>query len=237
MYFYLFLQCIGMMMASPLLCWNIIVIIVWMQGAHGYHSLLSQAQRIDELEIKFIRDRKHVWEDIFNLSSAVRKIENQLNSTPGEMLNHDEKPSTNYTITGDEAAKLCTERFEYLKNDFRKEKFLNIRTRRSVEKLNTALEFLQQHADRTEKETEDMNVVLEHISHTMDTSVNTLGLLQEIVTNVKDVVNEDKLDRVRPKSCLELLQRGLDVSGLYHIYPGTWTKSIEVHVITRILAN
>ena len=224
-------------MAPRPLCWKIIVIILWIKGCCGYDTAFRQAQRIDELEIKLIRDRKHVRQDLFNLRLTVMEIEKLLNVTLGEALNHDDEPSTDDTNTVEEAVKLCTERIEYLKNGFRKEKFLNARTRRSVEKLNTALEFLHQHADRTEKETKDMNVVLERFSHTMDTSVNTLGLLQEIVTNVKDVVNEDKLDRVRPKSCLELLQRGHDVSGLYHIYPGTWTKAIEVHVITRILAN
>ena len=223
-------------MAPRLLCWNIIVIILSIKGCCGYDTAFSQAQRIDELEIKLIRDRKHVREDLFNLRRTVMEIEKLLNGTLGEALNHDDEPSTDDTNTVEEADKLCTERFEYLKNGFRKEKFLNVRTRRSVEKLNTALEFLQQHAGRTGKETKDMKVVLEHISHTMDTSMNTLELLQDIVTNVKDVVNEDKLDRVRPKSCLELLQRGHVVSGLYHIYPGTWTKSIEVHVVTRIVA-
>ena len=52
--------------------------------------------------------------------------------------------------------------------------------------------------------------------------------MTDAINEVKSLLNNYMQSVSRPKSCSELLQRDHTTSGLYKVYPGTWTEGIQV---------
>ena len=237
------------MAAIHQLSWNTILVLSCVQGFQTY-NIERQAQRIDDLEFKLLTEGHQRRADIFDLRKIIETLEMRLNDLEGEFENHSDPRNTTkktlvMTCKNTHRAATC-ESFKrlsvflgYLKKGFQDEKAISARTRRSVAMIGSAIDSLEDNTEIISMNIERINGLLEHVSNTVNESRDSLKYLtdefrifphvmDQIVT-IKDTLNILQEAVSRPKSCLQLLQRGHTTSGLYKIYPGTWTETIKVN--------
>ena len=233
------------MAAIRQLPWNIMLILSCVQGCQSY-NIERQAQRIDDLEIKVLREGHQRRTDIYNLRKIVEKLEMHLNDHEVEFGNHNDPRNTTKETCNDtnraatcESFKRLSDFLGYLKKGFQNEKAISARTRRSVALIDNAIDSLEDNTENLNLNIEKINGLLEHVADTVNESVgsmkylmdefSTFRLVMDRIDLIKDTLNIHQIAVSRPKSCLQLLQRGHNTSGLYKVYPGTWTKAIEVN--------
>ena len=214
------------------------------------YDLQRQSQRLDDLEIELLNEGKHRRADIFELREKVEKLESFLKSnsvgeyTPGT-TGQENKSENDLTPLGSKFLRECPSMYQSLLTGFKVEKALNVRARRHMTEIDAALTSLQQNT-RTAV-TDNMEILKVGITRVENTSseilTNTRQLashteklpqLTDGVEKVKTLLDNYIQNVSRPRSCSELLQRGHTSSGLYKVYPGTWTEGIQVCSLLKI---
>ena len=216
--------------------------LMWFSVCEMY-DLQRQAQRLDDLEIKLLIEGKHRRADIFELRAKVAKLDFFQNSYRDvedrpESLEHEKQSDSGNTHSDSDSLEIFHNLYQNFIKGFKVEKALNARTRRHITEIGNELISLKDDKEKHGEKFEQVKSILNRIdSATNETAAINKALINQIqkMPQITDAINEvgTLLDNYmqsvsRPKSCSELLRRGHTNSGLYKVYPGTWTEGIQV---------
>ena len=222
---------------------KILMCFLWLTFNVCYmYDLQRQAQRLDDVEMKLLNERKHRRADIIELRDKVVKLESFVKSNNvGEHTSgtsrRENKSANDHTPLGSKFLEEFPSMYQSLLRGYKVEKALNVRTRRHMSAIDAALTSLQQNTRTAMIDNmEILKVGLTRVENTsseiltytrqLDSQTEKIPQLTDGVEEVKTLLDNYIQNVSRPRSCSELLRRGHVTSGLYKVYPGTWTEGI-----------
>ena len=208
------------------------------------YNLQRQAQRLDDLETRLLNEGKYRRDDIFKLREKVEKLESFLKANTSAVENKNGASDNENNLdnedsqTDNDVVENISRMFTSLFNGLKSEKVLNARARREVAEIGAILASLQ-HDTKTSIDNMEIlksginrveNLTLETMTRNMEmiSQSEKIPHLTADVNDVKTLLDNYVRNASRPKSCYDLLRRGHTTSGLYTVYPGTWTDGIQV---------
>ena len=213
------------------------------------YDLQRLTERVDNLELKLLREGQYRRADLSELRDTIKKLEATLHDLipqefgagNGANENDTERVSSNEVSMEDSLRKIFafSQHLKHLTTGFQTEKELNKRNRRHVAEIEKVLDSLEGSIVVVADELAKVLALIKNITTVTNENAsdineisgyaNLIPSLMEGIENIKESINIHRQDLSRPKSCLELYERGHVTSGLYKVYPGTWTQPVEVN--------
>ena len=212
------------------------------------YDLQRLTQRVDDLELKLLREGQYRRADLSELRDTIKKLEatlpQEFGAGNGANENDTERLSSNEVSMEDSLLKISaySQHLKHLTTGFQTEKELNKRNRRHVAEIEKVLDSLEGNTVVVSDDLAKVLTLIKNIETVTNENAddingisgyaNLIPSLMEGIKNIKESINTHRQDLSRPKSCLELFKRGHVTSGLYKVYPGTWTQPVEVNFNT-----
>lgn len=184
------------------------------------YELQRLSERIDEMDLKIVREGKHTREDVHKLQEAVERIEDRLNVT---FLDAEHILSQ---LPLGQINRLGT-RVDALKDSLDDETDLGSKSRRHVLEIDVLIDTL---LDQNHRISTDLSYIISDVDRLTEKIKGLKKTVEDLSSNTCRITQtEQETEDQSYISCLEALKDGQTNSGVYTIQPDSSEDPVEVY--------